>query len=91
MSQIPFTVSARTARLIGRENVANVDGAVIELVKNCYDADADFAAVIVNPKKRTILICDNGAGMSKKDILEKWMNIGTDNKVNEFKSGRGRV
>ena len=36
----PFRVSARTARLIGRENVSNADGAVIELVKNAYDADS---------------------------------------------------
>ncbi|AKB81443.1 hypothetical protein MSBR3_0865 [Methanosarcina barkeri 3] len=40
MTRIPFKVSARTARLIGRENVANAEGAIIELVKNCYDADA---------------------------------------------------
>jgi signal transduction histidine kinase len=91
MSKIPFTVSARTARLIGRENVANVDGAIIELVKNCYDADADFAIVLINPQKRTLTICDNGIGMSQNDIKDKWMNIGTDNKENEFKSGRGRV
>lgn len=37
---IKFNVSAKTARLIGRENIADVDGAVIELVKNSYDADA---------------------------------------------------
>jgi signal transduction histidine kinase len=91
MIQIPFTVSARTARLIGRENVANVDGAIIELVKNCYDADADFSIIIVNPTKRCIVIYDNGTGMSKKDITEKWMNIGTDNKETEFKSGKNRV
>lgn len=37
---IKFNVSAKTARLIGRENISDVDGAVIELVKNAYDADA---------------------------------------------------
>lgn len=40
MAKKPFKVSARTARLIGRENVSNVEGALIELVKNCYDADS---------------------------------------------------
>lgn len=33
MVKVPFKVSARTARLIGRENVATPKGAVIELVK----------------------------------------------------------
>lgn len=36
--KIPFKVSARTAQLIGRENVSNYEGAIIELIKNSYDA-----------------------------------------------------
>lgn len=43
MERLPFTVSARTARLIGRENVASARGAIIELVKNSYDADSKNA------------------------------------------------
>lgn len=39
MSKIPFKVSARTAKLIGLENFSNEEGAIIELVKNTYDAD----------------------------------------------------
>lgn len=42
---IEFKVSAKTARLIGRENISDVDGAIIELVKNGYDADADCVFV----------------------------------------------
>lgn len=38
--QISFSVGAKAARLIGRENIADVDGALIELIKNAYDADA---------------------------------------------------
>lgn len=38
--KLPFKVSAKAARLIGRENVANAEGAIVELVKNTYDADA---------------------------------------------------
>ncbi len=34
MTKIPFTVSARTAKLIGQENFANAEGAIVELVKN---------------------------------------------------------
>ncbi|MBD3831983.1 MAG: ATP-binding protein [Brevundimonas sp.] len=46
MAKVPFRVSARAARLIGRENVATSHGAVTELVKNAYDADADACAVL---------------------------------------------
>lgn len=46
MSKVQFRVSARAARLIGRENVATSHGAVTELVKNAYDADAGVCAVL---------------------------------------------
>ena len=45
---ISFKVSARTARLIGRENVATSKGAIIELVKNGYDADCSFSLVFID-------------------------------------------
>lgn len=50
MSKVEFTVSARTVRLIGRENVANAEGAIIELVKNAYDADAKCCIVYFDNK-----------------------------------------
>ena len=50
MQSMVFQVSAKTARLIGRENISDVDGAIIELVKNGYDADAEFVYIkYINP------------------------------------------
>ena len=46
--KIPFNVNASTARLIGRENVAKLDGAILELVKNTYDADAKICLIYYN-------------------------------------------
>lgn len=54
MTRVPFQVSARAARLIGRENVASSQGAVTELVKNAYDADASVCAVLFTPRWNTI-------------------------------------
>jgi hypothetical protein len=45
MALIPFTVSARTAKLIGLENFSNANGAIVELVKNTYDADSKFCII----------------------------------------------
>ncbi len=50
MSKIPFKVSAKAARLIGRENVANAEGALVELVKNTYDADASTCVLAILPR-----------------------------------------
>lgn len=50
MAKVSFTVSARTARLIGRENIASSKGAIIELVKNGYDADSNISIVYFDNK-----------------------------------------
>jgi len=90
MAQIPFSVSARTARLIGRENVANAEGAVIELVKNSYDADADSVTIFFSDKEELYII-DNGHGMTEEIIKSAWMTIGTDHKEIDPFSPRKRV
>lgn len=54
MNQIPFNVSARAAMLIGRENIASSKGAIIELVKNCYDADSPFCIIYIDNKRSMI-------------------------------------
>ncbi len=58
-NKIPFKVSARTAKLIGLENFSNEEGAIIELVKNTYDADAKNCIIIFDIKYSSILN-DNG-------------------------------
>lgn len=87
--ELPFKVSARTARLIGRENVSNADGAIIELVKNCHDADATNALVFFTGDD--LYIMDNGHGMDSLTIQNSWMTIGTDNKETEPFSPKKRV
>lgn len=91
MAKIPFSVSARTARLIGRENVANAEGAMIELVKNCYDADSKIVLILVDKPKNQIIIIDSGSGMTDKVITEQWMTIGTDDKLNNAITQTGRI
>ncbi len=44
--KIPFKVSARAGKLLGRENFSNPEGAITELVKNSYDADAENCLVV---------------------------------------------
>jgi signal transduction histidine kinase len=90
MSKIPFNVSARTARLIGRENVSNADGAIIELVKNGYDADSNQVAVVFVGNK-DLYIIDNGHGMEDSTIKTTWMTIGTNNKEIDPYSPNRRV
>jgi hypothetical protein len=95
MPKLPFTVSARTAKLIGQENFSNAEGAIVELVKNAYDADATNCIIIFDnsvQNKEAIYIIDNGIGMTEKVIYKSWMTIGTNNKQkNHTSSKTGRV
>ncbi|CAB5502576.1 hypothetical protein THERMOT_1644, partial [Bathymodiolus thermophilus thioautotrophic gill symbiont] len=83
MAKIPFKVSARTARLIGRENIASSKGAIIELVKNGYDADSPLSLIYFHQPKDCLYIIDSGDGMTQSTIEKHWMTIGTDNNLNE--------
>lgn len=99
MKVLPFKVSAKTARLIGRENVSKAEGAIAELVKNAYDADATFCVVAFLFSKSSeskkpvgnLWIIDNGTGMSADVIENDWMVIGTTFKEENPKSFGGRV
>jgi signal transduction histidine kinase len=91
MPKIPFKVSARTARLIGRENIASSKGAIIELVKNGYDADSPLSLIYFNREKDVIYIIDAGEGMTQKIIEDYWMTIGTNNKAEDYFTKTGRV
>lgn len=93
--KLRFDVSARTAKLIGMENFSNAEGAIIELVKNTYDADASHCSLVFDiketPANSAIYIIDNGCGMTEDVIAKHWMKIGTDNKLKDSLSPKGRV
>lgn len=96
MAQIPFSVSARTAQLIGQQNFSTAEGAVIELVKNCYDADAKNSIIYFDNadedvSKHSLFIIDNGDGMTSNVIKDHWMMIGTDIKEDDYETNSGRV
>ena len=84
IKQTPFSVSARVAMQLGRESISNSIIAILELVKNAYDADAEN--VIIRFKDiegfhPSLVVQDDGVGMTLKQITDNWMVIGTNNKA----------
>jgi signal transduction histidine kinase len=84
-----FDVS--TFRLIGRELITDRITALFELVKNCYDANAqnvnvEFYNVGTKNPNSKIIIRDDGLGMTLSDIKDKWMVVGTASKRKELYS-----
>lgn len=90
MGTLHFESSTNLKDLIGRRLVTNKISAIFELVKNSFDADAEEVLVEIDEDKDTLIIADNGNGMSLKDIANKWMVIGTDNKKGKNVSLKGR-
>ena len=91
MAKMKYKMSSRATILLGRESVSRVDGAIIELVKNTYDADAGFCCLCFDVEHDQIYILDNGVGMTKGIIETCWMLIGTDNKRVEYLSTKKRI
>jgi signal transduction histidine kinase len=91
----PFSVSARVAMQLGRESISSSVTAIIELVKNAYDADAETVRIrfaSLNSPHATMIIEDDGKGMSAEELQANWMVIGTSNKTRAQKpGGKGRV
>ena len=91
MEKLKYKISSRTTILLGREGVSRADGAIIELIKNTYDADAGFCYIAFDIKNDVLYILDNGVGMTRDVIENAWMLIGTDNKKYSFVSDGKRV
>lgn len=91
--KISYTASARLAKLIGKENFSNAEGAIVELIKNSYDADSPFSYVVFSEEeqKPVVYIVDSGCGMDLETIKEKWMKFATDDKLYNYRSTSGRI
>jgi len=80
-----FRVSSGLKNIIGRELINDKYIAIFELVKNSYDAGAKYARIRfdnLGSPDATITISDNGKGMSKADIIEKWLFVAYSEKRN---------
>jgi signal transduction histidine kinase len=70
---ISFDVKTGMKNIIGRDLITDDFIAIYELVKNSYDAYADHVTLTFNDNE--IIISDNGKGMSKDDLKEKWFAV----------------
>ncbi len=86
-----FNVNAYAARLIGRENISNLESAIVELVKNTYDADASDCLLYYENSSNILYIMDNGIGMTEDIIKKHWMTIGNSSKDVKYFSKLGRI
>ena len=84
MLQIPFKPRAQILLQLGEQLIKNENIAILELVKNAYDADAKKVVVnmhfIDDKDTGYIEIHDDGCGMSMDIIKDIWMEPGNSHK-----------
>lgn len=101
--QLKIRPYARLLTMLGEQLIKNERIALIELIKNSYDADADWVKVTLQgfgenyqiKADSKIIIEDNGHGMNQKLIENHWLNPATPEKMRRKKikdtTGKGRI
>ncbi|MCB6629684.1 ATP-binding protein [Coprococcus eutactus] len=83
--KLHFKVSAGLKNIIGKELINDKFIAIFELVKNSYDAGAKEVTIKfenIYSDNSTIYIIDDGKGMSKQEIIDKWLFVAYSEKKN---------
>ena len=84
-----FKTNVQLKSIIGKDLINDDNIAILELVKNSFDADAkkvevqylnlkdndDKTIEIYTDKTSRLIIKDDGQGMDLEDIQNKWLNI----------------
>lgn len=95
-----FEVHPSVVYQLGESLISDAVQALIELVKNCYDADATYAKVVIDTQGVVevdgakypleggrIIVEDDGCGMTLEDIEAGWLTI-SNRKKRELKQAK---
>ena len=99
-STLHFDINAAVVFRLGEELITDVVQALVELVKNSYDADATWVKVTIDTQARNrwgrsyatargaILVHDNGHGMDQCTIERGWLTIANSPKREQKAAGQ---
>ncbi|GAI73854.1 unnamed protein product, partial [marine sediment metagenome] len=83
-----FRSRARLIHQLGDQLIRNESVAMLEIVKNSYDADASKVIISMKnldrPKDGQIVIEDDGTGMDYALVRDIWLQLGNDYKRKLF-------
>jgi anti-sigma regulatory factor (Ser/Thr protein kinase) len=89
-THVRFKPRARLLLQLGDQLIKNESIALVELVKNSYDADANIVTIYMehvdDPKNGVIIIEDDGYGMSADTVENVWLEPGSDFKTQKIKN-----
>ena len=82
-----FAITPRVIAHLGEDLIKNENIALVELVKNSYDAQATFCEIeffFIGDELSKVTITDDGIGMDLNTVENAWLVIGTDNKKKQL-------
>ena len=84
--KVYFNLTYFALKLLGKSLYSNAWTAISELVANGIDANAKHVKLLIdmrNKKHATIEVYDDGDGMTYNDIVEKYVVVGKDKRLEE--------
>lgn len=95
MADLRLTFDPMTIEHLGFKMYSHLPNAVAELVANSYDADATSVQVILDVSGDSLIVADDGHGMSLEELQTNYLTIGRNRRAQErgdlSESGRRRV
>ena len=95
MEEYIIRPAGRHILTIGRDLIQDQSAAIVELVKNAYDADSTDVYITFrvpdDRKSLTIIIEDHGHGMSRDTVINKWLVPSTNDKLERKTTPKGRT
>lgn len=103
INKVHFKTNILLKNIIGKDLITDDNVAMLELVKNSYDAGSKIVEIVFqnvvnnddldedkeDGKLSRIMVCDKGCGMDYDGLLNKWLNIAySEKKENSQLNGR---
>ena len=103
INKVHFKTNILLKNIIGKDLITDDNVAMLELVKNSYDAGSKIVEIVFqnvvnnddldedkdDSKLSRIMVCDKGCGMDYDGLLNKWLNIAySEKKENNQLNGR---
>lgn len=75
-SNYEIAIDLNVLNHLGMSLYSNTPAVLTEIISNAWDADANNVDILLNPEENTVTIIDDGHGMSKEDINQKFLKVG---------------
>ena len=75
---LEMSISLSVLQHLGLNLYSNVPAVLSEIVANAWDADATKVTIDMYPNERRIVVEDNGNGMTRDQVIDRFLHVGYD-------------